>query len=97
MSYITTDIDTHASWSAEEWERRALDLEHAMTVLPTNHFKQFRDRFEKHIRHAQELEDGSKCGQAYRAQALETHAQMMFLAKHVEHWTRLDKRVGGVQ
>jgi hypothetical protein len=97
VSYLTNQIDTHATWSFDEWERRALDIDHARLVLPKHHLNLFRERFERHIRHAQELEDGSIGGQAYRVKALQTHGQMMFLVKHMEHWNRIALWSGGGQ
>ena len=96
MTHQEFPISEHAQWPNCEWERRALEIDRALEVLGAAHIEQFKARFERHIRHAQELEDSSKCGKAYRVKALETHAQMMFLVKNTVHWRRIAMSHGGV-
>ena len=90
-------ISEHAQWPNAQWERRALEIDRARDVLRPEDFKIFMTRFERHIRHAQEIEDSSKCGKAYREKALETHAHMMLLAKSTEHWRQIALSQGGVK
>lgn len=93
MSYLQYAIANHDQWPSVEWERRSLDILKAQRVLPEITFNAFRDRFEGHMRHAQELEDGSKSGHAYRVKALGTHAQMMCLVTLSEHWKTIEIKV----
>ena len=87
MTHQEFPIPEHAQWPNQEWERRANEIIRAQGVLKPAHFKVFKTRVERHIRHAQELEDSSKCGKAFRERALEAHAHMMFLARSTEHWS----------
>ena len=90
MSYLHYSVANHDQWPNDEWERRSLDILEAQHVLPENTFNAFRDRFSRHMRRAQELEDGSISGLVHRVKALETHAQMVFLVKLGEQWKSIE-------